>query len=897
MPAILCSSNCALNLRNHARRVLVLLQLIGQVTSTLTNIRTRSTREQLQPYSRWSSRIRLGINTMGHPPSSSSSNANGPTKQVTLNTFFTKPAGHKPVLLQTTVNSLFNKQNRKSSEKDTRDEHVKQDLKRAPSADVEEDKQAARSAKRAKPGPVQDDENDIDRKEKDEITPSADVEEDKQATRSAKRGKSGPVKDEEDDIDRKEQDETTGKNESLAIQKEENSDEEEDEEEAQQDIMNLVCDEDIADGEDAGVSWEKGKPIPYSSLAHTFNLIDGTTKRLEITKYLTQYLIQVISRTPNELIRVIYLCINRLCPDYEGIELGIGESILIKAIGSSMGRTIAQVKADFKKVGDLGSVAQNSRTTQKTMFKPKLLTVNSVYQDLKTIAITSGHSSQAKKVGIITKLLASCQGEEAKFIIRSLEGKLRIGLAERTVLVALATAAVKTGVGNPTNSKRKVSPEELAKQIVEGTEIVKAVFSEIPSYDLVIPALLRGGVKGLRENCKLTPGVPLKPMLAKPTKAISEVLDRFEGHKFTCEYKYDGERAQIHYLSDGSISVFSRNSENMSVKYPDMVEQLPRAIKKEVTRNFVLDAEAVGWDRVNKRILPFQELSKRKRKEVKASEITIQVHLFVFDLLYLNDEALINRDFSYRRRLLKQHFNTVEGEFSFATSVDVDKVDEIQSFLDESIQAGCEGLMVKMLDGESAHYEPSRRSMNWLKVKKDYLAGIGDSLDLVVVGGYYGKGKRTNVYGAFLLACYDPETESYQTICKLGTGFTEEELELHYKTFQPLELTAKKNYYDIGDSKPDVWFEAKIVWEVLAADLSLSPVYSAAKGLCGDGSRGVSLRFPRYIRERDDKSAEDATISEQVAEMYKKQVSSQQNVQGGGRHKKKGKDEGDDDFW
>ena len=158
----------------------------------------------------------------------------------------------------------------------------------------------------------------------------------------------------------------------------------------------------------------------------------------------------------------------------------------------------------------------------------------------------------------------------------------------------------------------------------------------------------------------------------------------------------------------------------MSVKYPDMVEQLPRAIKKEVTRNFVLDAEAVGWDRVNKRILPFQELSKRKRKEVKASEITIQVHLFVFDLLYLNDEALINRDFSYRRSLLKQHFNPVEGEFSFATSVDVDKVDEIQSFLDESIQAGCEGLMVKMLNGESAHYEPSRRSMNWLKVSGSF---------------------------------------------------------------------------------------------------------------------------------------------------------------------------------
>ncbi|KAH9456035.1 hypothetical protein Pst134EB_012254 [Puccinia striiformis f. sp. tritici] len=798
------------------------------------------------------------IHKMVNPTSSSS---NGPTKQITLNKFFTKPAGHKPVLVQATVNSLFNKQNRKKSEEDlSKDVH---DLKRSPPIDNEDD--AGRSSKRAK---------------------STQKDEEQKVEGLSKQLKKMSDTQVEGEKGNENNDQPTNK-----VIQEESSEEEEEEE----DLAELACED---TQEEEGVRWEKGKPIPYASLAHTFNLIDGTTKRLEITKHLTQYLIQVIDRTPNELLKVIYLCINRLCPDYEGIELGIGESLLIKAIGSSMGRSIAQVKADFKKVGDLGSVAQNSRTTQKTMFKPKLLTVNSVYQDLKTIATTSGHSSQAKKVGIITKLLASCQGEEAKFIIRSLEGKLRIGLAERTVLVALANAAVRTGVGNTSNSKRKASSDTLAKEIVEGVEIVKAVFSEIPSYDLVIPALLQGGIKGLRKNCKLTPGVPLKPMLAKPTKAISEVLDRFEGQKFTCEFKYDGERAQIHYLSDGSISIFSRNSENMSVKYPDMLDQLPRAIKKEITTNFVLDAEAVAWDRVTKKILPFQELSKRKRKEVKAEDITIQVHIFAFDILYLNDQPLINTDFSNRRTLLKQHFNEIEGEFSFATSVDVDNVDEIQSFLDHSVSAGCEGLMVKMLDGESAHYEPSRRSMNWLKVKKDYLAGIGDSLDLVVVGAYYGKGKRTNVYGAFLLACYDPESETYQTICKLGTGFTEEDLDSHYKKLVPLELTTKKNYYDIGDSKADVWFEPKIVWEVLAADLSLSPVYSAAKGLCGDGSRGISLRFPRYIKEREDKSAEDATVSDQVAEMYKKQVTVNSDL---GPNKKKGKkgskDDVDDDFW
>ncbi|KAH9810674.1 ATP-dependent DNA ligase [Melampsora americana] len=647
------------------------------------------------------------------------------------------------------------------------------------------------------------------------------------------------------------------------------------------------------DDSDDKTSWAKGTPIPYSTLVHTFTLIDGTTKRLEITKYLSQYLMKVINRTPNELIKIIYLCINRLCPDYEGIELGIGESILIKAIGSSMGRTPTQVKADFKKVGDLGLVAQNSRSTQKTMFKPKILTVNSVYQDLKTIATTSGHSSQAKKVGIITKMLASCQGEEAKYIIRSLEGKLRIGLAERTVLVAIATAVVSTGVGTSNPTKRK-SKETLAREILEGTNLVKSVFSEIPSYDLVIPALLKGGIKGLRSNCKLTPGVPLKPMLAKPTKSISEVLDRFEGQSFTCEYKYDGERAQIHYLKDGRISIFSRNSENMSEKYPDMLEQIQKSIKKDITQSFVLDSEVVAWDSIQKKILPFQELSKRKRKDVKSTEINIKIKIFGFDLLYLNEEALIKKDLRFRRSLLNLHFKEIEDEFNLAKSLDSDRVEEIQVFLDESIKAGCEGLMVKMLNGENANYEPSRRSMNWLKVKKDYLAGLGDSLDLVVIGAYFGKGKRTNLYGAFLLGIYDPSTESYQSICKIGTGFTDEVLESHHQKLNPLELLQKKSYYDTGEVKPDVWIESKIVWEVLAADLSLSPVYSAARGLCGDGTRGISLRFPRYIREREDKGPEDGTGPDQVAEMYERQVCTQTQ---GSKTKLKKKEGDEDDFW
>lgn len=219
-------------------------------------------------------------------------------------------------------------------------------------------------------------------------------------------------------------------------------------------------------------------------------------------------------------------------------------------------------------------------------------------------------------------------------------------------------------------------------------------------------------------------------MLAKPTKAIGEVLDRFEGKEFTCEYKYDGERAQVHLLEDGTIAVFSRNSENMSAKYPDLVEQIPRCIKEGV-KSFVLDCEAVAYDIEEKKLLPFQELSRRKRKDVRTEDITVRVHLFAFDLLYLNGEvsasasawnpadvsqSLLQKELRERRDILKENFQPVEAEFAFAMASDGSSTEEIQTFLEESVKDGCEGLMVKMLTTSSSTYEPSRRSMNWLKV-------------------------------------------------------------------------------------------------------------------------------------------------------------------------------------
>jgi DNA ligase-1 len=681
--------------------------------------------------------------------------------------------------------------------------------------------------------------------------------------------------------------------------------------------------------------WKPGEHVPYAALCTTFSLIEMTTKRLIMISHCSQFLRQVLRLTPDDLLPTVLLMIGKLAAEYEGIELGIGESLIMKAIGETTGRNLQVIKQDQKEIGDLGLVAVKSKSKQPTMFKPKPLTVRSVLKGLREIATMTGNGAQGRKVDSIKKLLSAADGHmsgsvditkdkggpsEAKYIVRFLEGKLRLGLAEKTVLTSLAQAMVCHEIMS--KSGKVPSTEQMA----QGESVLKTVFSELPSYDVIIPAVLQHGIFNLRENCKLQPGVPLKPMLAKPTKSITEVLDRFENQTFTCEYKYDGERAQIHYVSkdsdtafrktvpdstkginNGLAAIFSRNSEDLSKKYPDILAKLQTWVKED-TKSFVLDCETVAWDVVEKKVLPFQQLMTRKKKDVKTEDIKVKVCVFAFDLLYLNGEALVSKSLRERRELLHTAFTPAEGEFAFATFMVGREIDEIQQFLDESVKASCEGLMVKMLDGEESGYEPSKRSRNWLKVcptlflspvppphirerihpthicfanaqqvKKDYLTGIGDSLDLVVLGAYHGKGKRTSWYGAFLLACYNSGSDTYETICNIGTGFSEEVLKDLHAQLSSIVIERPKPFYrhsDVPAHQPDVWFEPRYVWEVKTADLTLSPRYKAGSREGVDpAERGISLRFPRFIKVRDDKRPDGATSSRQVAELYRKQES------------------------
>ncbi|XP_062015597.1 DNA ligase 1-like [Rosa rugosa] len=620
-------------------------------------------------------------------------------------------------------------------------------------------------------------------------------------------------------------------------------------------------------------NWDKGERVPFMFLSLVFNLISKESGRIVITDIVCNMLRTVIYTTPEDLLPVVYLSANKIAPAHEGLELGIGDSSIIKALSQACGRSEKDVKKRYDAEGDLGIVAQKSRSSQTMMRKPEPLTVSKVFNTFRTLAKESGKDSQEKKKNHMKALLVAATDCEPLYLIRLLQSKLRIGLAEQTLLAALGQAAVYT-------EEHSKPPPEIQSPLEEAAKIVKQVYSLLPVYDKIIPALLSGGVWNLPKTCSFTLGIPVGPMLAKPSKGVSEIVQKFQDTEYTCEYKYDGERAQIHYMEDGTVEIYSRNAERNTGKFPDVAIAVSR-LKKSSVKSFVLDCELVAYDRANNKILPFQVLSTRARKNVSMSDIKIEVCIFAFDMLFLNGRPLTQEQLKVRREYLYDSFEEEAGIFQFATAITSKDIDEIQTFLDAAVNSSSEGLIIKTLS-KDATYEPSKRSLNWLKLKKDYMDSFGDSLDLVPIAAFHGRGKRTGVYGAFLLACYDSNNEEFQSICKIGTGFSEAVLEERSASLRETVIPKPKTYYSYAETSnantPDVWFEPTQVWEVKAADLTISPVYRAAVGIV-DSNKGISLRFPRLVRVREDKKPEEASSSEQVADMYSAQSNKSSNHQ------------------
>jgi len=632
-----------------------------------------------------------------------------------------------------------------------------------------------------------------------------------------------------------------------------------------------------------------GKPVGFALLSGALADIEaqkgsGAGSRKRSTLVLTNFFRCLLYYRPEDLVPAIYFVSNKVAPDYEESELGIGDATLIGAMGEVFGRSQQQIKADLYggDATDLGEVALASRAAQRMLGQPPKLLIEKVFGEMKAIATAHGKDCGKLKKDKIKKLLVSCRALEAKYIVRMLQSKLRIGILTPTLLEAIAYAFVLTKPSwkgaSPVGDIRKASSppslEVLNAELQSMLDAVKQAFCEVPNFSLVTDALFAGhDGRNLHEVCHISLGIPVKPMLAKPSKGIPEVVQRLSGKRFCAEWKYDGERAQIHIVDRNTIKVYSRNSENMTEKYPDVIQVIKDALA-DTCQSGIIDSEVVAWDVTNHRILPFQILSTRGRKNIKVEDIKVQVCIMPFDCMLCNGETVVKKDLQTRRAMLKTMLKETPGKVTYAVGKDFDELneEEIQAFLDESIAGSCEGLMLKTLN-DNAAYMPSKRSLNWLKLKKDYIDGVGDSLDVVPIGAFFGKGKRHGAYGAFLLAIYNQEEEEFQTVCKAGTGFSDEDLKTHYEFFKTRTLAKPESTYNV-DSKltPDVWLEPVQVWEIKCADLSISPVHTSAFGMKAEG-KGIGLRFPRFLRIRDDKGPEDATSAEQVVDMYEGQAS------------------------
>jgi DNA ligase-1 len=573
--------------------------------------------------------------------------------------------------------------------------------------------------------------------------------------------------------------------------------------------------------------------------------MESTSKRLE----LTQHLVDLFKVTPKESIsKVVYLIQGKLRPDYEGVELGIAEKLAIRAISKSAGIPIKKIEQAFVEDGDLGHAASKilEQKTQTT-FLMQQITAERVYDTLFKIAKLEGARSQDMKMKYISSLLNDATPQEAKFILKLIMGTLRLGIADNTVMDALAIAF--TG-----------SRENRAK--------LEAAYNVSSDLGKVAEAVSQNNVEGLN-SFHIALFSPIRPMLAERIKSAEEATEKL-GKEFVAEYKLDGERVQIHF-GDQKVILFSRRLENITDYYPDIVENIPKALK---TNEVILEAEAVAINEDSGEFLPFQELMHRRRKYDIAKiveQYPITVNLF--DVLYLNGKDLLNSTYEERRKRLEEI--TQENEFIKLVPKTIARSEsDVEDFLENGINAGCEGLMLKVLD---APYRAGARGSNWLKLKREYRNELGDSLDLVVIGAFFGKGRRTGRYGTLLLATYNQESDTFDSICKVGTGFTDENLDQFYQILSD-KVTIKKNPRIESVMEADVWFEPELVIEIVASEITLSPIHTTAKDAIRRGS-GLALRFPKFTGKiRTEKAPEDASTDQEVITLYKSQRKVTQNV-------------------
>jgi DNA ligase-1 len=566
--------------------------------------------------------------------------------------------------------------------------------------------------------------------------------------------------------------------------------------------------------------------MKYSELVEVYEKLEKTSSKLAKTDILAEF----FKNTPKEdLDKVVLLIQGIVFPKYMGYELGVALQMMIKGIARASGFSQEKVEEMFKKTGDLGLTAEECiKAKKQASLIRKDLTVESVFKNLQSLAFLAGEGSQDKKLSLIAELLTFSKPNEAKYIVRTILGDLRVGVAEGIIRDAIAKAFLPDGE--------------------ESIEVLDYALNIYPNYGEIAVIAKEKGLKGLKQ-VKLKLGEPIQVMLGEKAESIKEVVDEFG--KVAAEYKYDGMRAQIHKDGD-KIWVYTRRLENVTRQFPDVVDVCKKHLKP---KQCIVEGEVIGVDK-NMSPLPFQVLSQRiQRKydiEKMVEEIPVVINLF--DVVFVDGEMLFDKPFIERRKILESIVIEKPGKIVLAKQIISDDVKELEKFYKEALEAKQEGLFLKVLNSK---YIFGRHVGGWYKIKPTM-----ETLDLAIIGATWGTGKRAGWLGSFILACRDEKTGKFLECGMLGTGVKEKKTSPTDITFE--ELTEMLKPLIISEKGSSVRFRPKIVISVDYQEIQLSPNYES----------GFALRFPRFVALRHDKGPEDVDTLERIKYLYELQKKS-----------------------
>jgi len=586
--------------------------------------------------------------------------------------------------------------------------------------------------------------------------------------------------------------------------------------------------------------------MEFSALVDAFEEMEKTSSRLA----LTDYLVSLLRNTPIDIIdRVVYLIQGKLHPDYEGVELGLAQKMAIRAISLSTGVNISIIEEVYRKTGDLGdTTAEIMKSKGQTTLFVENITTERVYLTLDKIARSTGKGSQDAKLRLVSGLLSDATARESRYIIKFIMGTLRLGIGDYTVLDSLALAFT----ANKSNK-----------------HVLEVAYNVSNDLGTLAKLLATSGIESVK-SIRITLYKPVRPMLAERVRTSEEAMERMKDISAGAEFKLDGERIQIHKGKE-KIDLFSRSLEKITEHYPDVSQ----AIQKLKINEIILEGEVVAINAQTDEFLPFQELMHRRRKYgIKKAVEDYPVVINLFDVLYINGKDKTSLTYIQRRHLIEKITSGLKSQkVKLVPQCIVKNINDIERFMASAIEQGCEGLMIKQL---ASTYRAGSREFAWVKLKREYRSDIADTLDLVIVGALYGRGRRVGKYGALLLAAYDSKSDMFRSVSKVGTGFTDIHLEQLYTSLEKTRISHKHPRVDTR-MQMDVWFEPEIVIEVSASEITLSPSHTAGMNSIRE-KYGLALRFPKFTgKVRIDKKPEDATNIDELVSMYKRQMKAVNN--------------------